>query len=175
MRNLTRPTENRRFKHARNLALLVLLGLNANSYAATEISACDSDDSQLGLLNIPDSRLTIRPVDYETDKADKKVDDTESLVESSTLDTSRISLTPGVDTTVTRGILLQSELELPDPVKSGLASDADPAALLLERRAVDALENASDDNDEAPVSTRLPGVEDETLLEYRKKMFRTDI
>ncbi|MDJ0918152.1 MAG: hypothetical protein QNJ05_10330 [Woeseiaceae bacterium] len=144
------------------LVLAALLGCQLDAVAATGVSACDTR-----VQTAAASEITL--VDY----SDKRSTDTSSelLKEPPAIDSSALPLTSGRDTTVLRDDHVKSDVQL--PVRKPLEVDPGAAAKLLERRH-SRLRKTSDD-ETTEMNTRLPGMDESEMLQFRKLMYRTDI
>ncbi|MDJ0760764.1 MAG: hypothetical protein QNJ19_15315 [Woeseiaceae bacterium] len=144
------------------LVLVALLGCQLDAVAATGVSACDNDiqtaaASELKLVDYSDKRTTSAS--------------SELLKEPPAIESSALPLTSRRDTTVLRDDHVKSDLQL--PVEKPMDVDPDAAAILLERRH-SRLRKTSDD-EASEMNTRLPGMDENEMLQFRQQMYRTDI
>ena len=145
------------------LVLAALLGCQLDAVAATGVSACDNQIQTTAASEI-------KLVDYSDERSTDA--SSELLKERPAIDSSALPLMSNRDTTVLRDDHVKSDLQLPvkEPIE---VVDPGAAAILLERRH-SRLRKTSDD-ETSEMNTRLPGMDESEMLQFRQQMYRTDI
>lgn len=140
--------------------LLLLAGIHIDALAASSLGDCDRTDD----VSDPSALL----VDYQATSKPADLLDDPSLINSSPVLTSKI------DTSIRRGDTEKAGEKLPASDKE-FVPESDAASLLLERRRFSDNLAREERAEAGKMSTRLPGMDSDEMLQFRQQMYRTDI